>query len=81
MTVPNPLYLWLLERDTVNRDEMHRCVVVAYGEDTARQAAALHARDERAGAWWMPTTTVTRIGTAAPELDIPGLVLADVFEG
>jgi hypothetical protein len=61
-------------------DEMVSCVVVAPSEDRARQAAADAAHDEGEGAWWMPTTTVARLGTAADSVPA-GIVLTDVRWG
>lgn len=75
-----PLSVYLLRRADCDWQEMSGCVVIAHSEDKAREMAADNAKDEGAGAWWMPSTAVTRLGPADPEFTEPWLTIADVLE-
>jgi hypothetical protein len=78
----NTLHLYLVERtEDLDVDELHGVLVAAYGDDSARNLASIGHKDEGPGAWWMPTTTVTLIGTADASIDSPRVLLADRRDG
>lgn len=68
------------ETDDVAYDETAGYVAVAEDEQHARALGAETSGDQLADIWFVPTTTVTRIGTA--DSDSPaGIVLVDFNAG
>jgi hypothetical protein len=61
--------------------EMIECVVVAVSDTHARQIASFDHRDEGSDAWFLDSTHVVRMGTAAPELTEARVFCTDIHDG
>jgi hypothetical protein len=62
--------IYLVTRtDTTGYDEQIEVVVIAEGENDAREFAARGHGDEGRDRWLIPSTTVTLLGTAEDGLD------------
>jgi hypothetical protein len=61
--------------------ELIECVVVAVTEEHARRLASFDHRDEGSEPWFLDSTHVVRMGTAAPELIEARVFCTDINGG
>ncbi len=77
----NDMNLYMVSRnDDTNYDETVAYVAAAHDEDGARGLGSHASGDQHDAIWWAPSTTVTLIGQANPQVDA-GIVIADYHAG
>lgn len=71
------MYLWKLTRgELLGYNQVHGSVVAAESSEQAREVAGKTHGDQPASAWYLPSTTVECIGTAADGIGI-GIIMED----